>query len=206
VIHTLLEAIILVALVVIVFLQTWRASVIPLLAVPVSVVGTFAVMLGFGFDQHAVAVRPGAGHRYRGRRRDRGGGERRAQHRDGLSPREATIQAMKEVSGPIIAIALVLCAVFVPIAFMSGLSGQFYKQFALTIAISTVISAFSSLTLSPALAAALLKPANAPKDALTRAMDKVFGGFFAWFNRFFNRASHSYETGVTGVLKRKARR
>jgi multidrug efflux pump len=110
---------------------------------------------------------------------------------------------MKEVSGPIIAIALVLCAVFVPIAFVSGLSGQFYKQFALTIAISTVISAFSSLTLAPALSAVLLKPHDAPKDALTRGMEKIFGGFFNWFNRFFNRASHSYETGVTGVLKRK---
>jgi len=122
---------------------------------------------------------------------------------NGLSPHDATIQAMKEVSGPIIAIALVLCAVFVPIAFVSGLSGQFYKQFALTIAISTVISAFSSLTLAPALSAVLLKPHDAPKDALTRGMDKVFGGFFRWFNRFFGRASHGYETGVKGALKRK---
>jgi multidrug efflux pump len=107
------------------------------------------------------------------------------------------------VSGPIIAIALVLCAVFVPIAFVSGLSGQFYKQFALTIAISTVISAFSSLTLAPALAATLLRSHDAPKDPLTRGMDKVFGGFFNWFNRFFNRASHNYESGVKGALKRK---
>jgi multidrug efflux pump len=204
VIHTLIEAIILVALVVIVFLQTWRASVIPLLAVPVSVVGTFAVMLAFGFsintlslfglvlaigivvDDAIVVVE----------------NVERNIH-DGLAPREATIQAMKEVSGPIIAIALVLCAVFVPIAFVSGLSGQFYKQFALTIAISTVISAFSSLTLAPALAAALLKPHDAPKDAVTRGMDKVFGRFFNWFNRFFNRASDKYEKGVTGVLRRK---
>jgi len=98
----------------------------------------------------------------------------------------------------------VLCAVFVPIAFVSGLTGQFYRQFALTIAISTVISAFCSLTLAPALSATLLRPHNAPKDALTRIMDKLFGRFFAWFNRFFNRASHSYETGVQGVLKRKS--
>jgi len=123
---------------------------------------------------------------------------------EGLSPRDATIQAMKEVSGPIVAIALVLCAVFVPIAFVPGLSGEFYRQFALTIAISTVISAFSSLTLAPALSAALLKPHDAPKDALTRGMDKVFGRFFAWFNRFFGRASHRYEAGVKGVLGRKS--
>ncbi|SDF61093.1 MULTISPECIES: efflux RND transporter permease subunit [unclassified Duganella] len=204
VIHTLVEAIILVALVVIIFLQTWRASLIPLLAVPVSVVGTFAVMLGFGFSintlslfglvlaigivvDDAIVVVENV--------------ERNIEN--GLSPHDATIQAMKEVSGPIIAIALVLCAVFVPIAFVSGLSGQFYKQFALTIAISTVISAFSSLTLAPALSAVLLKPHDAPKDALTRGMDKVFGRFFRWFNRFFNRASHGYESGVKAALKRK---
>ena len=205
VIHTLLEAIALVVLVVIIFLQTWRASIIPLLAVPVSVVGTFAVMLGFGFSintlslfglvlaigivvDDAIVVVENV--------------ERNIS--TGLSPRDATILAMKEVSGPIIAIALVLCAVFVPIAFVSGLSGQFYRQFALTIAISTVISAFSSLTLAPALAAALLKPHDAPKDWLTRGMDKVFGGFFAWFNRFFGRASTRYEGGVKTVLRRKS--
>jgi multidrug efflux pump len=204
VIHTLLEAVALVVIVVIIFLQTWRASIIPLLAVPVSIIGTFAVMLGFGFSintlslfglvlaigivvDDAIVVVENV--------------ERNIA--DGKSPRDATIQAMKEVSGPIIAIALVLCAVFVPIAFVSGLSGQFYRQFALTIAISTVISAFSSLTLSPALAATLLKPHDAPKDALTRGMDKVFGRFFAWFNRFFGRASTRYETGVKGVLGRK---
>ena len=205
VIHTLIEAVALVVLVVIVFLQTWRASIIPLLAVPVSVVGTFAVMLGFGFSintlslfglvlaigivvDDAIVVVENV--------------ERNIEM--GKTPRDATIQAMKEVSGPIIAIELVLCAVFVPIAFVSGLSGQFYRQFALTIAISTVISAFSSLTLAPALAAALLKPHDAPKDALTRLMDKLFGRFFAWFNRFFKRSSHSYEAGVKGVLGRKS--
>ncbi len=205
VVITLLEAVALVVLVVIIFLQTWRASIIPLVAVPVSIIGTFAVMLAFGFSintlslfglvlaigivvDDAIVVVENV--------------ERNIEA--GLTPRDATVQAMKEVSGPIIAIALVLCAVFVPIAFVSGLSGQFYRQFALTIAISTVISAFSSLTLSPALAATLLQPHDAPKDALTRGMDKVFGGFFRWFNRFFGRASTRYESGVNGVLKRKS--
>jgi len=205
VIHTLLEAVVLVVIVVIVFLQTWRASLIPLLAVPVSVVGTFAVMLGFGFSintltlfglvlaigivvDDAIVVVENVERNIEG----------------GLTPRDATVQAMKEVSGPIIAIALVLCAVFVPISFVSGLTGQFYKQFALTIAISTVISAFCSLTLAPALTASLLKPHNAPKDALTRFMETVLGGFFARFNRFFGRASEKYEGGVKGVLGRKA--
>jgi multidrug efflux pump len=205
VVHTLFEAILLVAIVVIVFLQTWRASVIPLLAVPVSVVGTFAVMLAFGFSintlslfglvlaigivvDDAIVVVENV--------------ERNIEN--GLNPHDATVQAMKEVSGPIIAIALVLCAVFVPIAFVSGLTGQFYRQFALTIAISTVISAFLSLTLAPALSAVLLQPHGAKKDALTRGMDFVFGRFFKGFNRFFNRSSHSYEKGVQGVLKRKS--
>ncbi|MCC2956823.1 efflux RND transporter permease subunit [Massilia sp. IC2-477] len=205
VIKTLLEAVVLVALVVIVFLQTWRASIIPLLAVPVSVVGTFAVMLMFGFSINTLSlfglvlaigiVVDDAIVVVENVERNIG---------NGLSPHDATIQAMKEVSGPIIAIALVLCAVFVPIAFVSGLTGQFYRQFALTIAISTVISAFVSLTLAPAMSAALLKAHDAPKDALTRAMDKVLGRFFAGFNRFFGRASHSYEGGVKTVLRRKA--
>src|SRR6185437_1184226 len=151
VVHTLLEAILLVVIVVIVFLQTWRASIIPLAAVPVSLIGTFAVMLAFGFGLNtlslfglvlaigivvddAIVVVENV--------------ERNIT--DGLKPIAATVQAMKEVTGPIVATALVLCAVFVPTAFISGLSGQFYKQFALTIAISTVISAFNSLTLSPA--------------------------------------------------------
>src|SRR3546814_8402230 len=110
---------------------------------------------------------------------------------------------MREVSGPIIAIALTLCAVFGPLAFRTGLSGQFYKQFAMTIAISTVISAFNSLTLSPALSALLLKGHHDKPDWLTRGMNRVFGGFFNWFNRFFGRASDSYATGVTGVIRRK---
>src|SRR5690606_35364998 len=195
VIHTLLEAIVLVVIVVILFLQTWRASIIPLVAVPVSIVGTFAVMYVFGFSinalslfglvlaigivvDDAIVVVENV--------------ERNIE--EGLSPVEATYKAMQEVSGPIIAISLTLIAVFVPIAFVSGLTGQFYKQFALTIAISTVISAINSLTLSPALAALLLKSHDAPKDALTRGMDKVFGRFFAAFNNLFKRSSESYST------------
>ncbi|WP_250535285.1 efflux RND transporter permease subunit [Caballeronia sp. AZ10_KS36] len=205
VIHTLAEAIALVVLVVIVFLQTWRASIIPLLAVPVSIVGTFSLLLAFGFSinalslfgmvlaigivvDDAIVVVENV--------------ERNIEA--GLSAREATYQAMREVSGPIIAIALTLVAVFVPLAFMSGLTGQFYKQFAMTIAISTVISAFNSLTLSPALAALLLKGHDEPKDWLTRGMDRVFGGFFRRFNAVFHRGSESYSKGVKSVINRKA--
>ncbi|HRH74045.1 MAG TPA: efflux RND transporter permease subunit, partial [Zoogloea sp.] len=205
VITTLLEAIALVVLVVIVFLQTWRASIIPLLAVPVSIIGTFSLMLGFGYSinalslfgmvlaigivvDDAIVVVENV--------------ERNIEA--GLSPREATYRAMREVSGPIIAIALTLVAVFVPLAFMTGLTGQFYKQFAMTIAISTVISAFNSLTLSPALAALLLKGHDTPPDWLTVQMQRWFGGLFARFNRFFNRSSERYGRGVTGVINRKA--
>ncbi len=122
----------------------------------------------------------------------------------GYAPLEATYRAMREVSGPIIAIALTLCAVFVPIAFISGLTGQFYRQFALTIAISTVISAFNSLTLSPALAALLLRPREAPKDALTRFMDRTLGWFFTRFDRLFKRSADKYQGTVARVLNRKA--
>ncbi len=205
VIHTLLEAIALVVLVVILFLQTWRASIIPLLAVPVSVVGTFAVLhiLGFSINalslfglvlaigivvDDAIVVVENV--------------ERNIEA--GLSPRDATYRAMREVSGPIIAIALVLCAVFVPLAFISGLTGQFYKQFAVTIAISTVISAINSLTLSPALAALLLRGHDAPKDALTRFMDKTLGWLFRGFNKMFHRGSEAYSGGVKRVIGRKA--
>jgi multidrug efflux pump len=205
VVHTLLEAITLVVLVVILFLQTWRASVIPLLAVPVSVVGTFAVMHLFGFSinalslfglvlaigivvDDAIVVVENVERNIEG----------------GLSPREATYRAMREVSGPIIAIALTLIAVFVPLAFISGLTGQFYRQFALTIAISTVISAINSLTLSPALAALLLKGHDEPKDWLTRGMDRVLGGFFAGFNKLFVRGAGRYSLGVKGAIARKS--
>src|SRR5713101_2111738 len=205
VVHTLLEALALVVLVVIVFLQTWRASLIPLLAVPVSIVGTFAIMHAFGFSinalslfglvlaigivvDDAIVVVENV--------------ERNIE--TGLSAHDATIKAMSEVTSPIIAITLVLCAVFVPIGFITGLTGQFYRQFALTIAFSTVISAFNSLTLSPALAAILLKSHDAPKDWLTRAVDRVLGGFFRWFNRFFGRSSAIYGRRANATLKHKS--
>ncbi len=200
--HTFIEALILVVLVVLVFLQTWRASVIPLLALPVSLVGTFSVMLLLGFSLNtlslfglvlaigivvddAIVVVENV--------------ERNIAL--GHEPQEATRRAMEEVSGPIVAIALVLCAVFVPTAFIVGLSGEFYKQFALTIAISTVISAFNSLTLSPALAALLLKSHGAKKDSFTRAIEFAFGWFFKLFNRFFGRASSGYGILVTRTLR-----
>ena len=202
VVVTLFEAVVLVVIVVLVFLQTWRASIIPLIAVPVSLVGTFAVMQLLGFslntlslfglvlaigivvDDAIVVV------------------ENVERHIEmGATPIEATRRAMDEVSGPIIAIGLVLCAVFIPTAFISGLTGQFYRQFALTIAISTVISAFNSLTLSPALASRLLLPHGAPRDRVQRGIDAVFGWFFRGFNRFFTRASAGYAGGVGRVLR-----
>lgn len=205
VIHTLLEAIALVVLVVIVFLQTWRASIIPLLAVPVSIVGTFALMLGFGFSINALSlfglvlaigiVVDDAIVVVENVERNIAAG---------LTPKQATYKAMQEVSGPIIAITLTLIAVFVPIAFISGLNGEFYRQFALTIAISTVISAINSLTLSPAMAALLLKGHDAPKDRLTRWMDAKLGWFFTWFNRVFKRGSENYHGKVSKAMNRKA--
>jgi multidrug efflux pump len=205
VVRTLLEATALVVLVVILFLQTWRASVIPLVAVPVSIVGTFSLLYLFGFSINALSlfglvlaigiVVDDAIVVVENVERNIAAG---------LSPREATYQAMKEVTNPIIAIALVLVAVFVPLAFISGLSGQFYKQFALTIAISTVISTVNSLTLSPALSALLLKSHAAPKDALTRGMDRVLGWLFRGFNAVFGRGANAYSGSLAGVLSRKA--
>ena len=202
VVHTLIEAILLVVLVVIVFLQTWRASLIPLIAVPVSLIGTFAVMHLFGFSLNAlslfgmvlaigivvddsIVVVENV--------------ERNIEK--GLDPLAATYRAMQEVTGPIVATALVLCAVFVPTAFISGLTGQFYKQFALTIAISTVISAFNSLTLSPALSALLLKPRGAAPDRLQRLIDLALGWFFTPFNRFFLEAADGYLSGVARIVR-----
>ncbi|HEY4365802.1 MAG TPA: multidrug efflux RND transporter permease subunit [Steroidobacteraceae bacterium] len=204
VVETLLEAVGLVVLVVILFLQTWRASIIPLLAVPVSVIGTFAVLMALGFSintlslfglvlaigivvDDAIVVVENV--------------ERNIA--EGRTPLEAAHQAMREVSGPIIAIALVLCAVFVPMAFLSGVTGQFYKQFAVTIAISTVISALNSLTLSPALAAVLLRPHDAPKDRLTQIMDRALGWIFRPFNRLFKRSSERYQGAVAVSLGRR---
>ncbi|MBR9898969.1 MAG: efflux RND transporter permease subunit [Rhodospirillales bacterium] len=204
VIMTLLEAVALVVVVVTVFLQTWRASIIPLLAVPVSIIGTFALMLLMGFSinvlslfglilaigivvDDAIVVVENV--------------ERNIER--GLSPRDATVAAMREVTGPIIATSLVITGVFVPIAFISGLTGQFYQQFALTIAIATIISTVNSLTLSPALSAVLLRSHDAPKDWLTRGMDFVFGWFFRGFNRFFNRSTDLYAGGVKRLLGMK---
>ena len=205
VIYTLFLATLMVVIVVVLFLQTWRASIIPLAAVPISIVGTFAVMLATGFsintlslfglvlaigivvDDAIVVV------------------ENVERHiEEGLSPIDASHRAMEEVSGPIIAIALVLCAVFVPVAFISGLTGQFYRQFALTIAFSTLISAFNSLTLSPALAAVLLRPRGIPDDAPTRVMNRLLGWLFGPFNRVFGRASARYGSVVQRVTHRSA--
>src|SRR6478752_6441698 len=205
VIYTLLLATMMVVIVVVLFLQTWRASIIPLVAVPISIVGTFAVMLATGFsintlslfgmvlaigivvDDAIVVV------------------ENVERHiEEGLTPLDASHRAMEEVSGPIIAIALVLSAVFVPVAFISGLDGQFYRQFALTIAFSTLISAFNSLTLSPALAAVLLKPRGAPADLPTRAIERAFGWLFRPFNRAFARLSDRYGNVVQRVTRRSA--
>ena len=193
VVHTLIEAVVLVVLVILVFLQSWRASVIPLVVVPVSIVGTLALLLTAGFSinsltlfglvlatgivvDDAIVVVENV--------------ERKM--RDGLSPREAAHAAMAEVTRPIISIMLVLCAVFVPVAFVSGLTGAFYRQFAITIAASTVISTFNSLTLSPALAALLLKPEHATPDLLQRTLDRVLAWPFRLFNRAFDSASSGY--------------
>ena len=203
VVHTLIEAVLLVVIVVIVFLQTWRASIIPLAAVPVSLVGTFAVMLGLGFSinnlslfglvlaigivvDDAIVVVENV--------------ERNIAL--GLSPVNASMRAMSEVTSPIIATALVLCAVFVPTAFISGLTGQFYKQFAITIAISTVISAINSLTLSPALCAVLLKEHGAKKDWFAALMERGLGWFFRPFNRMFAWSGDKYSSGVATVLRK----
>src|SRR3989441_5014721 len=205
VVHTLLEATLLVVIVVLIFLQTWRASIIPLAAVPGSVIGTFAVMLALGFSinnlslfglvlaigivvDDAIVVVENV--------------ERNIAL--GLSPVDAAKRAISEVTSPIVATALVLWAAFVPTAFISGLTGQFYKQFAITIAISTVISAFNSLTLSPALCAVLLKEHGAPKDWFARVMEKSLGWFFHPFNRVFSWAGNKYSTGVGTVLRKSA--
>jgi multidrug efflux pump subunit AcrB len=184
--ETLIDAVVLVALVVLVFLQNWRSAIIPLIAVPVAVVGTFAAMAAMGFSLNlltlfglvlaigivvddAIVVVEAV--------------ERQIEH--GLPPREATVRAMEQVSGPVVAIGLVLSAVFVPAAFMSGIIGQFFRQFALTIAVSTVISAFNSLTLSPALAALLLRPRV---RGVIEPMPAVLFGFFgAWVGHKLGR-------------------
>ena len=201
---TLLEATLLVVLVVVLFLQSWRASIIPLVAVPISLVGTLAMMHLFGFslntlslfglvlsigivvDDAIVVVENVERHIALGK-----------------SPKEAARAAMDEVTGPILAITAVLAAVFIPSAFLSGLQGEFYRQFALTIAISTILSAINSLTLSPALAAVLLRPhhGDTKRDRLTRLIDRLFGGFFSRFNRFFDKSSERYVWSVRRVVR-----
>ena len=182
---TLGEAIVLVIIVVFIFLQGWRATLIPLLAVPVSLIGTFVVfpMLGFSINtlslfglvlaiglvvDDAIVVVEAVEHHI--------------EH--GMTPHDATVKAMEEVSGPVIAIALILAAVFIPTAFVPGITGQLYKQFAVTIAISVLFSAFNALTLSPALSAMLLRPKKQSRGPL--------GMFFGWFNRVFGAATDGY--------------
>src|SRR5246500_5219720 len=200
--ETLRDAIILVVIVVMVFLQSWRIAVIPLIAVPVSLIGTFAVMALMGFSLNslslfgivlaigivvddAIVVVENV--------------ERWIEH--GFSPREATRKAMDEVGAAIISIAVVLTAVFVPTALVSGISGQFYRQFALTIAIATLISAFNSLTLSPTLAALLIRPGHVQMDLFSRLIDTVLGWFFRLFNRTFDFGSPVYGALVRRLLR-----
>ena len=202
VVKALRDAIILVAIVVLVFLQGWRAAIIPLIAVPVAIIGTFGAMAVAGFsinnltlfglvlaigivvDDAIVVVEAVEHHIERG-----------------LAPRAAAFKAMDEVSGPVIAVGLVLSAVFIPCAFLSGIVGQFFRQFALTIAVSTIISTFNSLTLSPALAALLLRPRSAKRDPLTWLLDSLLGWLFRSFNWAFSRSTRGY-TNLVGKLLR----
>jgi multidrug efflux pump len=202
VIKTLFEAIALVALVVLLFLQNWRAAIIPLVAVPVAILGTFAVMIALGFTinnislfglvlaigivvDDAIVVVENV--------------ERWLEH--GLEPREAAYKAMEEVTGPVVAIALVLCAVFVPCAFVGGITGQFYRQFAVTITASTVFSALNSLTLSPALAALLMRKKENGRDRVTRGLEFALGWFFRLFNRAFEWGTGTYTLTVGWLLR-----
>src|SRR5438093_2814347 len=192
---TLFEAIALVVLVVLIFLQTWRAAIIPLIAIPVSLIGTFAAMKGFGFSinnlslfgivlaigivvDDAIVVVEAIEHHIE----------------SGLSPRDATFRAMEEVSGPVISIALILASVFIPVALVSGIQGRLNKQFAVTIAVSVVISAFNALTLSPALAAMMLRPRKEARGPLAR--------FFGAFNRWFAKATRGYVSLSRGLIRK----
>lgn len=201
IVHTLFEAVLLVILVVFIFLQNWRATLIPLITVPISLIGTIAVfpLLGFSINtlsllglvlaigivvDDAIVVVEAVMHHIE----------------KGKTPREATIQAMKEVSGPVIAIALILIAVFVPVAMTPGITGRFYQQFAITIAVSVAFSAFSALSLSPALCAMLLKPTK-PVEEQTGLLAK----FFAGFNRIFEKVTGGYLKGATFFAKKSMR-
>ena len=201
--HTLLEAVALVGIVVMLFLQTWRATIIPLIAVPVSLIGTFAAMAAFGFSLNtislfglvlaigivvddAIVVVEAMEHKLS----------------LGMSPRDAARQAMNEVGGAVIAVALVLSAVFIPTAFITGITGQFFRQFALTIAVSTIISAFNSLTMSPALGVVLLRPHGEQKDILTRFFNGTLGWFFRGFNKAFDWMIDRYGRSVAGIVRK----
>ena len=203
--HTLIEAVVLVAIVVMLFLQTWRAAIIPLIAVPVSLIGTFAAMAAFGFSLNtislfglvlaigivvddAIVVVEAIEHKLS----------------LGLSPRDAARQAMNEVGGAVIAVALVLSAVFIPTAFITGISGEFFRQFALTIAVSTIISAFNSLTMSPAMSVILLRPHAEQKDLLTRFFNGTLGWFFRGFNKAFDWMIERYGRSVAAIVRKVA--
>src|SRR5205814_1543342 len=192
----------LVVLVVLIFLQSWRASLIPMLAIPVSLIGTFAVMWLAGFSMNnlslfglvlaigivvddAIVVVENV----------------QRWIEQGVPPREAAFRAMEEVTPAVIAIAFGLSAVFIPVAFIQGISGQFYRQFALTIAFSTLLSAFNSLTLSPALAALLLQPKGATPDIFTRALNAVLGWFFRLFNRGLSAINAGYVRALRDVVR-----
>src|ERR1051325_6190493 len=197
IIETLLIAIVLVILVVYIFLQNWRATLIPMIAVPVSLIGTFAVfpLLGFSINtlslfalvlaiglvvDDAIVLVEAVEHHIE----------------EGLSPREATLKAMEEVSGPVISIALILASVFIPVAFVSGIQGRLNKQFAVTIAVSVIISAFNALTLSPALSALMLRPRKESHGLLAR--------FFGVFNRWFEKATRGYISVSRGLIRKAA--
>src|SRR6516165_7110105 len=198
IVHTLFEAIILVLIVVFIFLQSFRATIIPMCTVPVSLLGAFILfpLLGFGVNvltmfglvlaigivvDDAIVVVEAVQHHI--------------EH--GMAPVEATRQAMKEVSGPVVAIGLVLCAVFVPVTFMGGVTGQLYSQFALTIAVAVVFSVINALTLSPALSAMLLRKPTPGRGPIAK--------FFKWFNHTFDRLSNGYGTIVGGIARKAAR-
>ncbi|MFM8479289.1 MAG: efflux RND transporter permease subunit, partial [Planctomycetaceae bacterium] len=199
---SLRDAVILVALVVLLFLQGWRPAIIPLIAVPVAIIGTFAAMAAVGFSLNnltlfglvlsigivvddAIVVVEAV--------------ERRIEQ--GMAPREASISAMQDVTGPVIAVGLVLSAVFLPCAFVSGIVGEFFRQFALTIAISTAISTVNSLTLSPALTALLLRPAHGPKDWFTRLLDLLLGWLFRLVNRSMQFSVQAHTTATRRLLR-----
>src|SRR5205085_1186915 len=196
IVKTLIEALVLVVLVVYIFLQGWRATLIPLCAVPVSLIGTFVLFPLFGFSintlslfglvlaiglvvDDAIVVVEAVQHHIE----------------EGMAPKEATLKAMQEVSGPVVAIAIILSAVFLPTVFIPGITGRLYQQFAVTIAISVLISAFNALTLSPALSALLLRPAQKSRSPL--------GRFFEWFNRGYGRLTERY-VGLSRALIRKS--